>query len=570
MSKPSSLIYGVNDKPSFVTTIILGFQHIFLLFIAIIFPVIIVREMGVNISEHDGRAFVSLSLLAGGLITILQSVKNARIGSGYLCPSLCGPSYFNASLYAVSLGGLPLLFGMTSFVGIIEALFSRIMHRLRGLFPPEVTGTVVALVGIVVIPLSVRNLVGIGFKDEVIEVPEIVTGIITLAFMVGLNVFSKGKLKLFCTLTGMILGYILAYAFGIMGQESIHQLKNAPLFSVPYIKNMSWSFDIRLVIPFTIAALSSTLKTIGDISTCQRINDSDWKRVDMKTVSGGIFADGMGGILPGLIGGFGQSTSSSNIGLSVATGATSRVIAYSTGLLMIFFAFFPRLANFFIIMPKPVMGALLIFSISFMIVQGLQMIMSRMLDARKIFVVGISLILGLSVDMTPEIYEGIHPYIQPVFSSSLSLGAISAVTLNLLLRLGVKKHAAIMLNVEEPGSEKIFKFMEQKGQLWGARPEIVSKVSFALSETFEMIVLEKLSKLPIKANVSFDELKIEAIMEYAGEPVVLYDNIPDFDKLETSSGQVKQISGFLISQYCDKIKISESKGLVKIRLSFEH
>lgn len=201
-----------------------------------------------------------------------------------------------------------------------------------------------------------------------------------------MNVYSKGKLRLYCVIIGMIVGYVSSFLFGLLDTESIAQVKDAPLFSFPYIEKMRWAFDFHLMIPFTIAALASTFKTVGDISTCQRINDTKWKRTDMKTVSGGILVDGIGGILPGVVGRFGQSTSSSNVGLSVATGATSRIIAWFVGGLLIFLAFFPKLANVFIIMPKPVMGAVLIFSVSFMIIQGFQMVMSRMLDSRKIFV----------------------------------------------------------------------------------------------------------------------------------------------------------------------------------------
>ncbi len=570
MTKPSFLIYGVDDRPPLAVTIILGFQHILISFIAIIFPVIIVRQLGPSLADHDARAFISLSLLAGGIVTFLQALRYRGFGSGYLCPAISGPAYLNASILAASTGGLPLLFGMTAFVGVVEAIFSRFMHRLRALFPPEVTGTVVALVGIVVIPLSIRSLVGIGFNDSKIETPEVMVGVITLLSMITLNVFSKGKLKLYSSIIGMTLGYLLSFAFGIVDKSSIDQLHQTSFFSVPYIQHMSWSLDLKLMIPFTIAALCSTLKTIGDLATCQRINDSSWKRTDMKSMSGGILVDGLGGVVPGLIGGYGQSTSSTNVGLSVATGATSRVIAYAAGALLAFLAFSPKLAHIFIIMPKPVMGAVLIFSVSFMIVQGFQMIMSRMLDARKIFVVGISLILGLSVDMVPEVYKNIHPYLQPIFSSSLSLGAVSAVLLNLLLRIGIKKDFCFSLDTAVPGSDKIFTVMEKQGQLWGARQDSINQLSSAMSEAFEIISIGKLNKGPINVQVSYDELRLRVLMVYAGKSIELYQTLPEVDKLETEPEQVNRLSGYLLSHYCERIKISENNGMVKIRMHFEN
>ncbi len=79
------------------------------------------------------------------------------------------------------------------------------------------------------------------------------------------------------------------------------------------------------------ASLSSVLKTVGDLTLCQKINDAHWKRTDMKSVAGGILAGSLGTTLSGLIGGVGQSTFSSNVGLSMATGGTSRAIALLPG-----------------------------------------------------------------------------------------------------------------------------------------------------------------------------------------------------------------------------------------------
>jgi len=153
----------------------------------------------------------------------------------------------------------------------------------------------------------------------------------------------------------------------------------------------------------------------------QKINDAEWKRPDMKNVSKGIFADAVSDMTSGILGGAGQSTSSSNVGLSIATSTTSRVVGYAVGGLLICFAFIPKISSLFAVIPKPVIGATLIFAISFMIVAGIQIIMSRMIDSRKTIIIGVSLIFGLMVDVLPDIFSNVHPWIQPVFSSSLQL-----------------------------------------------------------------------------------------------------------------------------------------------------
>lgn len=155
----------------------------------------------------------------------------------------------------------------------------------------------------------------------------------------------------------------------------------------------------------------------------------------MKSISGGLLADGCGSVFSGLLGGMGISTSSSNVGVSVATGATSRQIAFAAGLIFVLFAFFPMLTGVYSIMPKPVMGAILVFVTCFMVMAGMQIIMSTKLDLRGTFVIGIALVFGLSVDILPELYTNIHPSLAPIFSSSLTLSTITAITLNKLLRI---------------------------------------------------------------------------------------------------------------------------------------
>jgi len=318
---------------------------------------------------------------------------------------------------------------MTAVAGLFEVLLSRVMHRLRVLFPPEVTGLVVAMVGISVIPVALTNFMGRNGSEAVTELPELAVALVTLGTMVGITVWSRGKLRLYSVLVGMICGYIASIGLGILDAGHLSLFNEAPILAAPDLDHFGWAFDPVLLLPFLIAITCSSLKTVGDITTCQKINDVEWKRTDMRNVGQGILADGMSAIFGGLAGTMGQSTSSSNIGLSIGTGATSRRIAFAIGGILIALAFLPKLAMVFVVMPMPVMGATLIFSVSFMIIAGFQIIMSRMLDARRTFLVGIPLIMGLSVDAVPGLYDNVPHLLAPIFSSSLSLAAVLAVLL---------------------------------------------------------------------------------------------------------------------------------------------
>ncbi len=570
MRKPANLIYGVEDRPEWGKAVLLGLQHIFIFFIGLLFPVLLVRELGSGISASDGQAFISLTMVSGGLITILQARRIGPLGSGYLCPSVAGPSYLSASLLAGGIGGLPLVMGMTAFVGVVEMAFSRIMKYMRFLFPAEVTGVVVAMVGIVVIPLAIRNFFGLGLDDSHIHPLEVLVGTLTLAVMIALNVYSKGNLKLYAVLIGMIGGYLLSLLLGIVPSGDIESVAGAKGVALPWLANWSLSFDWGLAIPFTVAALCSTLKTVGDIATCQKINDRDWARPEMKSISGGILVDGMGGLLPGLLGGFGQSTSSTNVGLSIATGAASRRIAYTAGGLFILLAFFPKLSQVFIILPKPVMGALLIFSLSFMVITGIQLITSRILDARKIFVVGTSIVLGLSVDMAPEVYKNIHAFFQPIFSSSLSFATVSVVVLNLLLRIGIKKHAARPFQLEQTNSDEVFDFFEKQGGSWGARKDVIASAASAVSEFMDAARELHVREGKVEVKLAFEEISLDVIIRYEGDALEPPTCPPTTEELIEDSSSVGRLAQWLMMKYPDISHIRAHGQENEVKLHFDH
>jgi xanthine permease XanP len=440
MAKPANLIYGIDDKPPVVSTFLLGLQHTFVMSSTLVLPVVIVSEIGGSLGEV--QSVVSYSMIAAGIATILQSLKRGPVGSGYLCPHLVGPSYLSASIHAAWVGGLPLLFGMTTVAGFFETLFSRVVRRLQFLFPTEVTGLVVFMVGIALVPLGASKFLGIETEDAIIEAPDVIVAAITLISMIGLNIWGRGRLRLYCVLIGMAIGYGLSYPFGILTSSDIAVVWHAPIVALPTRSHISWSFDVALLVPFLIASLASSIKTVGDLMTAQKINDNAWVQADMKSIGDGLLADGMGCMLSGLLGGLGVSTSSSNVGMSVATGATSRRIGVSAGCLFILLAFLPKLSALFSIMPQPVMGAILVFVTSFMVIAGIQIIFTTTLDTRKIFVIGISLVFGLSVDILPELYRNIHPWLSPLFSSSLTLSTILAIVLTQVFRIGTGKPQA--------------------------------------------------------------------------------------------------------------------------------
>jgi NCS2 family nucleobase:cation symporter-2 len=148
-----------------------------------------------------------------------------------------------------------------------------------------------------------------------------------------------------------------------------------------------------------------------------------------------LAADSVSVAVSGLLGGVASDTSASNVALSSASGATSRVIAYMAGGLFIALGLFPKVSGLLSVMPAPVMGAILIFVTCFMIMSGIQIILGSGLDTRKTFVIGVALIFGLSLDMVPSLFASVPYFLRPLVESSLTLSTVVAVLLHQVLRL---------------------------------------------------------------------------------------------------------------------------------------
>jgi xanthine permease XanP len=435
--RPAGLIYGVDDRPPWSALGLLALQHIMLVSSTLILPIVLVTEIGGSAAQV--RSVVALSMMACGIGTIVQSMRFAGIGSGYLCPNLVGPNYFAASMAAAWAGGLPLMRGMTIAAGLVEAVFARLLPRLAFLFPTEITGLVVFMVGLGLVPLGASKFLHVEFAGEPIRVTSFAVATITLALMVGINVWGGRRLRLYGVLIGIVAGYGLSAITGLLTEAQFQDVAATPWIGLPGYEGM-WkiSFSWSLLPAFAIVSICGALKSFGNLVMCEKANDDDWQAPDLRRLGGGLMADAISVTASGLLGGVATDTSSSNVSLSAASGATSRWIGYATGGLLLLLGFSPKLAAVLAVMPTPVAGAILVFVVCFMILSGLQIIVSSKPDQRKVFVVGIPLCFGLSLDILPVLYTHVGPWLRPLFESSLTLTVVLAVILNRLLAFGAK------------------------------------------------------------------------------------------------------------------------------------
>jgi xanthine permease XanP len=143
--RPKDLIYALDEKPP-LQLLALGFQHV-----AVICPYLVMVALVADAAKlpHDhARNAMALAMIAVAFLTVLQSLRIGRIGSGYLCPPVVSAIYLPSSIAAATHFGFPVACGMVIFAGACETLIGRLVNNLRKLFPAVVAGVVIIAVGI--------------------------------------------------------------------------------------------------------------------------------------------------------------------------------------------------------------------------------------------------------------------------------------------------------------------------------------------------------------------------------------------------------------------------------------
>ena len=163
-----------------------------------------------------------------------------------------------------------------------------------------------------------------------------------LAVMIGLNIWNKGQLRLFCILIGMVVGYVAAVAVGLLTLDDFMTVMRQPLVALPSIAHVSWAFDPSLIIPFAVSALAAAMGSTAVIATYQRTTDADWVRPEMTSMRARhLRATGSLRRSPALLGTYGLTMSTANAGLVAATGVASRRIAFVIAAILAIGAFQP-------------------------------------------------------------------------------------------------------------------------------------------------------------------------------------------------------------------------------------
>ncbi|MGK6309408.1 uracil-xanthine permease family protein [Variovorax sp. DT-64] len=566
--KPVGLIYGVDETPPLGVNIFSGLQHVGLMSIFLVYPVLVAQAAGST--AEVAAAMVSATLIAMAVGTVLQVITVGPIGSGYLCQPSPSVVYVVPSLIAARNGDLSAVFGMTILAGLFEVALSRVLPRLRALFTPEITGLVVLLAGISVGVVGLRTALGSAQADTAPAQVDLLLGLGTLALMVALNVWGRGGMRVFSVLIGLGAGCVIGAALGRLDTDGMARVATAPLLALPALGPVGWSFDATLVLPFLIAAVAAVLKVIGNVTTAQKASQAGWVRADMRSISRGVLADGLGSVAAGALGAPGINSSTGAVGLATATGVVSRRIGWSVAAILLLFAFMPKLGMLFNLIPRPVLGAALVFSSTFIVINGLLIMTSRLLDARKTLVIGLAIVFGLAVEIFPGLVAVLPAALRPSFGNSLVLGTLVGLGLNLLFRIGLRRSVSMTVAPGAVDPIALERFLDEHGAAWGARSDVIARAKFNLVQSVETLVSLGVISGPLDIQASFDEFNLDLQVSYEGADLELPHQRPTVDEIVDSEDGERRLAGFLLRNFADRVTSRRSGLRASVAFHFDH
>lgn len=424
ISNNEGLLFKIDDKPKMMTRIILGFQNIFAAFGGIIaVPLVICSALGLD--AKTSTQVLSATILASGLATIIQSRGIWKIGARV--PTIMGTD-FTFVAPALSIGSMPGIIGATIIGSIVEVVLSFFIKPLLKLFPPLVTGTVVCLIGLTLIPVSMDWAAGGSGSADYGSLRNIAIAMIVMIITILLNRYGKGIISSASILIGMIVGYIICIPLGMVDFTTV---KEASWIALPNIFKYGVDFDVNNIIAFIPAYIVTTIETVGCLSSICEVSGV---KAEDKVIGRGVLSDGIGSAVAGALGTFPNTTFSQNVSLIPLTRNASRSVAIMAGIILVGLGVLPKFAALINIMPSPVLGGVGIVMFGTIAAAGIRTLSNIKINNRNLLIIATSIGLGLGVTFRPEFVANLPKALNMIFSSGISTGTIVALILNKVLK----------------------------------------------------------------------------------------------------------------------------------------
>lgn len=440
-------ISPVDEKLPIKRLIPLGFQHVFAMYAgALAVPLILGNAMG--LSQEELAFLIAADLFTCGLATLVQALGVGKY-AGIKLPVVLGCS-FVAVGPMVAIGkdaSLPVVFGAVIAAGIFLWLIAGIFGKLIKFFPPVVTGTVIATVGVSLMPVAIHNAAGGDGAADYGSLQNLFLAGITLIVVIIMNRFFKGFLQAISILVALIVGTIIA---SFMGAVDYSEVIHSSWFQIvtPFHFGMP-KFEPSAVISLCLVAVVTTIEAIGVFLGLGEICEKD---ISEKDIVKGIRAEGITKVMGGVMNSFPYATFSQNVGLISLSGIRSRYVCVTAGIILSILGVIPKFAALGTAIPVAVLGGATLAMFGSVAVSGFK-ILSKVdfSNQGNLLTIAISMSVGLGFKFMPDALVNIPGTLKMFLEDGIITASILAIILN------------IVFNYKELGKTKVEAVTEGDG-----------------------------------------------------------------------------------------------------------
>ena len=451
----------------------LGLQHVLVMYAgAIAVPLIVGRAL--KLQPEQVAALISADLFCCGLVTLIQSFGLGRF-IGIRMPVMMGVTFASVSpMLAMAANpslGVTGIFGAVIGSGLVSLLLVPFISRVLKLFPPIVTGSVIAVIGITLMRVGVNWAMGGTPNMAKVANPawsgagpapmvpnpsyaaldNLGIALFVLVVILLVTKYGKGFLCNIAVLTGIVAGTALAWTLGKVSFAKVAGAKGFALVT-PFQFGMP-TFDIVAILTMTMVMLVVMIESTGMFLALGEMVGKPIRRED---ISRGLRVDGLGTIIGGIFNTFPYTSFSQNVGLVGVTGVKSRWVCVAAGVILIVMGVLPKIAQAAEAVPQFVLGGAGLVMFGMVAATGIRILSGVDYKGNRYnqFIVAISIGFGMLPLVAEQYAQHMPKSLSSLLHSGILLAAISAVLLNLYfngLASNEEAHAAARDNTH--GSE---------------------------------------------------------------------------------------------------------------------
>lgn len=408
----------------------LGIQHLLAMYAgAILVPMIIGGALGFNAAQMT--YLISIDILMCGIATLLQVMRGKVFGIGL--PLVLGCT-FTAVTPIIGIGteyGLGSIYGAVIASGLIVVVISGFFGKLVKFFPPIVTGSVVTIIGVTLIPVAFNNAAGGQGAKDFGSAENVILAFTTMILIVLIYRFSTGFVRAIAILIGLVVGTVIA---GFMSKVDFTNVADASW--VHMVKPFYFAtpeFDLVPILTMTLVAIVSLVESTGSYFALSNMTKTP---IDSKALARGYRSEGLASIIGGIFNSFPYTAFSQNVGLMQITGVKNRAVIVVTGVMLVALGFLPKIAALATIIPTAVLGGAMIVMFGTVMSQGVKMLAAAIgKNEGNAMIVACSLGMGLGVTVVPDIFKILPESIQIITSNGIVAGSLTAILLNIVFNM---------------------------------------------------------------------------------------------------------------------------------------